>query len=268
MADLHTLIRDQPEDVLELIAKSMDVRANEPAMRAICARYMGAIPRVNDLRVLEIGCGNGAATAHVLEYVEPRELVGVDPSEAFIRMARERYADRSGIRFDVGDAVDTGEPDASFDLAIAHTVFSHLPDPAAALQEAYRVLKPGGRLVVFDGDYATNTVALFAGDPLQTAMEVALRNLVHDPYVMRRLMVLARDVGFEVEPLDAHGYVQTTSPDYLLTLLARGVGAGANAGEMGQDLVEGFVSEALARVEAGTFYGAILFLSLGALKPA
>src|SRR5210317_722006 len=132
MADLHTRIREQPDDVLEVIAKSMDVRASEPAMRAICASYMQTIPHQDHPRVLEIGCGNGAATAHILMHLQPGELVGIDPSAGFVKMARTRYEARGDIRFHVGDAVDTGEPDASFDLVIAHTVFSHLPDPEAA----------------------------------------------------------------------------------------------------------------------------------------
>ena len=55
---------------------------------------------------------------------------------------------------------------------------------------------------------------------------------------------------------------------YLLTLLSRGTHAAAQAGEIDQGLVDGFDSEARRRVANGTFYGAILFLSLAARKNA
>jgi hypothetical protein len=69
-----------------------------------------------------------------------------------------------------------------------------------------------------------------------------------------------------VQSVEPHGYVQTTSPDFLLTLLSRGTNAAAQAGEIGQGLVDGFDREARRRVADGTFYGAILFLSLTARK--
>jgi arsenite methyltransferase len=151
-------------------------------------------------------------------------------------------------------------------VVIAHTVYSHLVDPKSALTEAWRVLKPGGQLVIFDGDFATLTVALFDDDPMQSAVDAVLRNLVHAPYIMRQLPALASAAGFRVESLQPHGYVQTTSPDYLLTLLSRGTTAACRAGEIGQVLVEGFEREAERRVASGTFYGAMLFLSLTARK--
>ena len=114
--------------------------------------------------------------------------------------------------------------------------------------------------------FATLTVALFDDDPLQSAVRLVLRNLVHAPYIMRQLPALVTATGFCVLSLDPHGYVQTTSPDYLLTLLSRGVTAAGRAGEVGQILVEGFEREARRRVANGTFYGAMLFLSLTARK--
>jgi len=266
VTDLITRIGEQPREVLDTIAKSMNVRASEPAMQAICARYMAQIVLPQDARVLEIGCGNGATTRLIMEYVSPAQLVGTDPSPVFIDMARATFAGEPRVSFALGDAVATGQADASFDLVIAHTVYSHLADPEGALAEAHRVLRPGGQLVIFDGDFATITVALFDGDPLQSAVAAVLRHMMHAPYIMRRLPPLVTAAGFSVQSVEPHGYVQTTTPDYLLTLLSRGTNAAARAGEIGQELVDGFSQEARRRVANGTFYGAILFLSLAARK--
>jgi hypothetical protein len=83
---------------------------------------------------------------------------------------------------------------------------------------------------------------------------------------MRQLPALVSAAGFRVESLQPHGYVQTTSPDYLLTLLSRGTTAACRAGEIGLMLVDGFEREAERRIASGTFYGAMLFLSLTARK--
>jgi hypothetical protein len=58
------------------------------------------------------------------------------------------------------------------------------------------------------------------------------------------------------------------TPNFLLTLLARGANAASRAGEIGQGLVDGFDQEARRRVANGTFYGAMLFLSLIARQNA
>jgi arsenite methyltransferase len=263
---LLSRIKEQPREVLDVIAASMNVRASEPAMQAICARYMAQITLPAGARVLEVGCGNGAATKLIMQHVGPAQLVGIDPSPVFVDMAAAAFTGEPRASFAVADAVATGQADAYFDLVIAHTVYSHLLDPKEALTEARRVLRPGGQLVIFDGDFATLTVALFEGDPLQTAAEAVMRNLVHAPYIMRRLPALVTAAGFSLQAVEPHGYVQTTSPAYLLSLLSRGTNAAAQAGEIGQELVDSFDREARRRVANGSFYGALLFLSLTARK--
>ncbi|SMX50119.1 methyltransferase domain-containing protein [Maliponia aquimaris] len=266
MPDLYLTISDQPDTMLDAIATSMDARANDPAMRDICARYMGALP--HGAEFLEIGCGNGASTELLLEAAGPAKVTAVDPSPGLLARARQRFAHRDGVNFVPGDAVATGQADAGFDVVVAHTVYSHLDAPEAALAEAFRVLRPGGTLAIFDGDYATNTVALFDRDPLQAVMQAAQRNLIHDPYIMRRLPRLLADAGFEGLRSTAHGFVQTDRPDYIESLMARSVDAAERAGECGGELASGFKAETALRVANGTFYGAILFISAIALKPA
>jgi arsenite methyltransferase len=266
MTGLLARIAEQPREVLNTIANSMNVRASEPAMQAICARYMAQIALPVGSRVAEVGCGNGATTKLILQHVGPAQLVGIDPSPVFVDMAAATFAGEPRASFAIGHAAATGQPDACFDLVIAHTVYSHLLNRKEALTEARRVLRPGGQLVIFDGDFATLTVALLESDPLQTAAEAVLRNLVHAPYIMRRLPALVTAAGFSLQAVEPHGYVQTTSPAYLLSLLSRGTDAAVQAGEIGQELVDSFDREARRRVANGSFYGAMLFLSLSARK--
>ena len=64
--------------------------------------------------------------------------------------------------------------------------------------------------MIFDGDFASFSVALFEGDPLQSAVAAVLRHMMHAPYIMRRLPALVTAAGFSLQSAEAHGYVQTS----------------------------------------------------------
>ena len=76
MTGLIARIKEQPREVLDAIATSMNVRASEPAMQAICARYMAQIALPAGPCVLEVGCGNGAATRLIMQHVGARHACG------------------------------------------------------------------------------------------------------------------------------------------------------------------------------------------------
>src|SRR5262249_37092670 len=198
--------------------------AQYEGMNAMRARCMARTALSEGARVLELGCGN--------------------PSSAFIDMAGKAFAGEPRVSFATGDATATGQADGCFDLVIAHTVYSNLVEPEWALGEAHRVLRPGWQLAALPGDFAPLTGALFDDDPLQVVAGMVLRNLVHAPYVMRRLPALVAAAGFSVQSVEPHGYVQTSSPDYLLTLLSRGTHAAVQAGKISEELVGGFNQEA------------------------
>lgn len=96
-------------------------------------------------RLIVIGCGTGAD----LPFVPPEvEVLATDVTPAMLNQARAHA--RPGIEFRVLDGMALDLPDASFDAAILHMVLEVIPDPVRCLQEAARVLRPGGRLAVFD----------------------------------------------------------------------------------------------------------------------
>lgn len=164
--------------------------------------------------------------------------------------------------FATGDGRDLPFDDASFDAVVCHTSLCHIPDPARVLAEARRVIAAGGSLAIFDGDYATSTVALYDHDPLQACVDAAMAALVHDVRLVRRLPALARDAGFDVIRVRSHGYVETAEPHYMLTIVDRGADALLASGRLGMTAAEALKGEARGRAEAGEFFGHIAYASL------
>ncbi len=98
------------------------------------------------MSVLDVGCGTGNYSLELAG----RGLVvtGLDASPEMIKAARAKAEERGlDVEFVLGDALQLPFGDGSFDAVICVCALEFLPDPKAALLEAYRVLKPGGRLV-------------------------------------------------------------------------------------------------------------------------
>lgn len=102
-------------------------------------------------RVLELGAGTGFLSINLAlaGCLEGAELTVTDISTGMLDVCVENGR-RHGVtlRPEPGDAEALPFPDASFDLVIGHAFLHHLPDPEAALQDAFRVLAPGGTLVI------------------------------------------------------------------------------------------------------------------------
>ncbi len=99
-------------------------------------------------RVLDLGCGPGFVTMGVAKAVAPGELYGVDIEPSQIEMARKLARDHNceNALFQVADVVDLPFEDGFFDAVHCNDILAYVPDTAAALAEARRVLKPGGLL--------------------------------------------------------------------------------------------------------------------------
>ncbi len=107
--------------------------------------------------VLDLACGTGEIS-HLLHDFGLK-VTGLDWSDAMLSIARQKAIDRaSGIRFITGDAENTREPDASYDLIVNRHLVWTLVDPQTAFQHWFALLKPGGSLLVIDGDFGKRTL--------------------------------------------------------------------------------------------------------------
>lgn len=102
-------------------------------------------------RWLDVGCGNGAFTELIFEKSSPSSVKGIDPSEAQIAYARQRFSSRPS-EFLVADAMSLPFPDGSFDAAIMPLVIFFVPEPPKGVAEMARVVGPGGIVAAYAWD--------------------------------------------------------------------------------------------------------------------
>lgn len=99
-------------------------------------------------RLLDLGCGTGALAELVLGEIPGAQLTCVDLSPRMVETARLRLGDRADVL--LADAERLPFHDSTFDVAWCNDSFHHYPDPERAVFQAWRVLVPGGTLVVGD----------------------------------------------------------------------------------------------------------------------
>jgi arsenite methyltransferase len=165
-----------------------DVVEQRRATRALLALQPGET-------VLDIGSGPGFLADEMAAEVGSEGAVhGVDPSEAMLAIARRR---ESAVEYAIGDAVSLPYADESFDAIVSTQVYEYVPDMPAALAEARRVLRPGGRLLILDTDWDAVVWHSSDRDRMLRVLEKWNDHLA-DPYLPRRLPALLRDAGFEL----------------------------------------------------------------------
>lgn len=165
-------------------------------------------------RVLEVGAGTGLNLAHYPDDLE--ELVLVEPDDAMAHRLERRLAagGRAGrVLRSAAEALPL--PDGSFDTVVCTLVLCSVRDPARALAELRRVLKPGGRLLFLEH--------VRSSDPRlarwQDRLERPWRWLTVDCHPNRDTVSLIRAASFELEELDS-GELPKAPP--IVRPLARG----------------------------------------------
>lgn len=120
--------------------------------RLVAAEFVDWLAVGRGARWLDVGCGTGALTRTILDRASPRQVIGVDASEAFLGFARNSIRDPR-VEFRIGDARALPVDEASFDGAVAGLVLNFVPEPAKALAEMSRAVRRGGIISVYVWDY-------------------------------------------------------------------------------------------------------------------
>jgi ubiquinone/menaquinone biosynthesis C-methylase UbiE len=122
---------------------------------------------------VEVGCGNGAFTEELISRCAPSAVAAIDPSEGQLSFARTRPGVKLA-QFRIADAQALPFPDRSFDAAAMALVITFIPDPAKAIAEMARVVRPGGLIATYMWDTPNGGAPLA---PTEAALKSMGRNL-------------------------------------------------------------------------------------------
>jgi len=153
------------------------------------------------MTLLDCGCGPGTITIGLADAVAPGEVVGIDIETHQFSTAME-YTKKTGlsnIRFQTGDISDLQFADESFDIVFTNAVLMYLSNPASAVREIFRVLKPGG--VLGARDVINDRFIVNPEDQLLEEHRLLMRRAIQrsggDADIGRKLGSLLHEVGFQ-----------------------------------------------------------------------
>ena len=177
-------------------------------------------------RIMDVGCGPGFYVAELLDQVgSDGFVVGIDNSQPMLALAAHRSAGHDNVAFHEADATSLPVETASFHRLVSVQVLEYVGDVPAALTEMHRALGAGGRLVLWDVDWAT--LSLYTTDSART--ERILRawdgHLAHRS-LPQTLTAQLHAVGFDDVKVEGHTFAtnrfdQETYGGFLVPFIAR-----------------------------------------------
>jgi arsenite methyltransferase len=234
--------------------------------RELARAALGAAPGE---RILDVGCGPGFYCAELLAEVgESGSVTGVDSSPAMLALAARRCASHDNVELLEGEAVDLPVRDESFDAALSVQVIEYVPDVEKALAELRRVLRPGGRVLIWDIDW--DTLSVHSGDPglSERVLRAWDEHLAHRT-LPRTLAGRLRAAGFEEVDMTAHAFAALGhAPDSWAAALVPFLGSFvAGRGGVSEEEADAWVAEQRRLEEQGDFYFGCIQFCFIARKP-
>jgi len=256
--DPHRFVNELDAALVDRLIARLESRAKDAVFTRLFDKYATQLDLPPAAQVLEVGCGTGATTRALARRPDfSGRAFGVDQSAAFIeaagRFAREQ--DIAGrVEFRVGDAHRLDFGDATFDAVIAHTLISHVTDPMVVLREMVRVVRPGGVVAVFDGDYASLTYG-FADHEFGRRMDAALAAAsFNNPRVMREMPHLIPKLGLTVKAAWGDAVVEIGRGSYFKSFAETYVPFVIKAGLVPSEAADDWLGAQRRSIEDETFF--------------
>lgn len=219
--------------------------------------------------ILDLGCGNGLLTADLARAVGPSgKVIGLDNSADMLAVAQARCEGRGNVDLRLGDALDLPVMDNSIDKLVSVQVFEYFDDTPAALAEAIRVTRPGGRIVI--GDIHWDTLVWHSAFPDRMARVLELWDgHLSNRIVPQILPGLMREQGLQLDTVLTSTIVDTVlRPDGIAQMMLHLVSAYLRSNNlMSADTVADWEAEQYEFARTGGFFFSYTHFSVAASLP-
>ncbi|WP_037606418.1 methyltransferase domain-containing protein [Streptacidiphilus rugosus] len=257
--------------VTDRLIAALDVQAANHGVRRLRAWAHASLAARPGERALDVGAGTGSETQVLAAAVgadgADGTAVGLEPHAGLRAVAEQRAADEgSRARFLDGDARALPLPDADVDLVWCERVLQHLTEPDRAVAEMARVLRPGGRIVLLDTDWAT-FVLHPAAPEIRPALAAVTQGTAATPDAGRRLAGWLTGAGLAV---DAHGCdVLLHDARSVSRPIVRGIGAAAvGRGLITEEQRDRLYADLEAAAEQNAFHLSVTMFAVAAHRPS
>jgi len=236
--------------------------------RAYKDQLLAGLELLPGASVLDAGCGPGADLLPMAELVTPHgRVVGVDHDPAMVAAASARTTELPHVDVRLGDLHELPLADGEVERARADRVLQHVDDPAAAMRELARVVRPGGLVALADPDWESLVVDAPGEGGLATSRAFArwtCDHVVRNATMGRRLPRLAYAAGLEVRSVTPHPsvWLDVQSADQVLGL-TRNSAAAVEAGHLDAAAREAWLDS----LSAGPFLAAVTLFVVVAAVP-
>jgi ubiquinone/menaquinone biosynthesis C-methylase UbiE len=269
--DIFRLAPSMDAAVLETIAARLEFRGIDQGYAQRSQAYFSRLPLAQTRRILALGCGTGIEVRALRRATQPdTAITGLDHSPALIDAARRLTTEEGlagNVTYQVGDAHHAPYGDGEFDVVTLHTLISHVDDPPQVLREARRLVRPGGTVAIFDGDYASLTFAYPEHTLAKTIEEKLIQLIVANPRIMRDLPRLLREVDLELIEADGALYANIGSSRFWVGAAeSYGVLLG-RSGLLPQTVVDDWRAFQVQAVAERTFFGACNYYTYLTRRP-
>ena len=254
-------VTDKLDDtLLQVIVTRLETRGKHPLFDGMLRDYLEAMEIDTAKSVLDLGCGTGVAARAIAR--RPRfagRVLGIDLSEALARAASnlaedEGLGDRTEFR--AGDSRKLELADGAFDALVAHTLLSHVDDPILVLKEAARLVRPGGMIGIFDGDYASLTFG--HADPAKGKAydNAVVSGVVTSPRVMRQMPRLVKAADLQLVTTFPYILAEVGKADFWAPAIESFRRLLPNAGVMTDEEANAWAEGLQSDSANGVFFGA------------
>jgi SAM-dependent methyltransferase len=222
-ADPYRMTPHLSTELLEAVADRLEARGKNPVFCTMLNDFLEQMDIDCARNVLDMGCGTGVVTRAIAKRAAFRGVVmGVDISPYLVEFARrigDKEHSHKKTTFQVGDSCSLDIPDKEMDVVVIHTLLSHVEHPRSVLKEAYRVVRPGGRVGIFEGDFASLAFGHERDAKSTVYDEAIVDGVVTNPRVVRQIPRLIQQIGLKLVSARPYPVADIGTADFWLPTL-------------------------------------------------